>query len=371
MAKIDSTIATIAVAFVAAAAVSAMLTWQPNAKAPNPDVVTGSTATAAPAGGTTNDSARRKPTWAASATGRIEPKDGQVRISAQANGEIAAVIAAVNDRVLAGDLLVKLDDADQLSRIAAAEAEADVRRRERDDESKATGAVADRRKAADAVEVAERELHKARQAFDAMMARRTTGGVPTEIVNVRQAVADKKAALAEAREAFVAAADKEGIALPDRLEAALTQARSDLRLAYQALERTRVRAPFNGSVLRVDAKAGELTGPTSELPLVSFGDLSQLKVRAEVEERDIAKVRVGQRVVVRSDAFPDKDFEGRVTAVSGALGAPNIVTRGPRRPNDVDVLEVVATLEGAQELVAGMRVDVFFAHPETALDARK
>lgn len=366
MAKIDSTIATIAVAFVAAAAVSAMLTWQPNAKAPNPDVVTGSTATAAPAGGTTNDSARRKPTWAASATGRIEPKDGQVRISAQANGEIAAVIAAVNDRVLAGDLLVKLDDADQLSRIAAAEAEADVRRRERDDESKATGVAVDRRKLADATEVADRDLFHARQALDERLASLKSGGDTTDLVNLRQAVKDKEKAVAATRAELAAINMKEDMPLPDRLESALTQARSDLRLAYQALERTRVRAPSAGTVLRVDAKVGELTGPTSPQPLVTFGDLSQMKVRAEVEERDLGKIRLGQRVVVRSDAFPDKDINGRVTAIASAIGAPNIVSRGPRRPSDVDVLEVVATLDDASELVTGMRVDVFFAHPETA-----
>lgn len=89
-------------------------------------------------------------------------------------------------------------------------------------------------------------------------------------------------------------------------------------------------------------------------------------MHAEVEERDLNKVHLGQRVVVRSDAFPDKDFTGHVTAIASALGAPSIITRGPRRPNDLDVLEVVATLDNASELVTGMRVDVFFAHPETA-----
>jgi HlyD family secretion protein len=69
---------------------------------------------------------------------------------------------------------------------------------------------------------------------------------------------------------------------------------------------------------------------------------------------------------VRTDAFPDKDFTGRVTSIASALGSPAIITRGPRRPDDVDVLEVVATLDNAAEMVTGMRVDVFFAHPETA-----
>lgn len=363
MAKIDSTIATIAVALVAAAAVSAMLTWQPNARAPGSVVESDSTSGNAQgiAGGT-----RIRPEWAASATGRIEPKDGQVAIAAPTPGEIAAVLVAGNDRVQGGDLLVRLDDTDQLARIVAAEAETEVRRRERDDESKATGLAIDRRKVADAAEVADRALYEARQALDVRLATLKSGGDTTDLVNLRQAVAEKEKAVEDTRAELAAINKKADMPLPDRLESALTQARSDLRLAYQALERTRIRAPSAGTVLRVDAKVGELAGPASPLPLVTFGDLSQMKVRAEVEERDLGKVRIGQRVVVRSDAFPDKDFTGHVTAIASALGAPNIVSRGPRRPNDLDVLEVVATLDDAAELVTGMRVDVFFAHPETA-----
>ena len=369
MAKIDSTIATIAVAFVAAAAVSAMLTWQPNPRQPGAPITTGSTSAA---DADAAAAAASKSTWAASATGRIEPKDGQLRIMAPVGGEIAEVLVSANDRVLMNDLMVRLDDDDQIARIAAAEAETEVRRRERDDESKLTGVALDRRKAADLVEASERELFKARQVFDAAMTvRKATTAPATELVNLRQTVVDKEKALYDARAQLASVSARGDMPLPDRLESALTQARSDLRLAYQALERTRVRAPSAGTVLHVGAKVGELAGPAGELPLLMFGDLTTLKVRAEVEERDVNKVRVGQRVVVRSDAFPGKDFSGKVTQIASALGAPHIVTRGPRRPNDVDVLEVVATLDAGSELLTGMRVDVFFAHPETALGDKR
>ena len=367
MAKIDSTIATIAVAFVAAAAVSAMLTWQPNARAPGNVIETGSTAATAQS---TVGVMRPKQEWATSATGRIEPKNGMISIAAPTAGEIKDVLVANNDRVQPGDLLVRLDDADQLARIAAAEAETEVRRRERDDESKTTGPALDRRNLSDATEVADRDLHQARQALDVRLAGLTSGGDTTDLVNLRQTVKDKEKAVADTRAELAAANKKPDMPLPDRLDSALTQARSDLRLAYQALERTRIRAPSAGTILRIDAKVGELTGPTSPVPLVTFGDLSEIKVRAEVEERDLAKIHLGQRVVVRSDAFPDKDFKGRITAIASAIGPPNIASRGPRRPSDVDVLEVTALLDDAAEMVTGMRVDVFFAHPQTA-DAKQ
>jgi HlyD family secretion protein len=143
-------------------------------------------------------------------------------------------------------------------------------------------------------------------------------------------------------------------------------ARADLSAAELGVEHTRVRAPFDGTVLNVTAKKGEVAAPSPENTLLIFGDLSTLKVRAEVEERDAAKIRVGQRAVVRADAFPDQDFEGRVSSIAQSLSTPTIVTRGPRRPNDVEVLEAVVDLDGLPPLLTGMRVDVFFRHDATA-----
>jgi HlyD family secretion protein len=91
-------------------------------------------------------------------------------------------------------------------------------------------------------------------------------------------------------------------------------------------------------------------------------------VRAEIEERDIGKLRVGQRAIMRSDAFPNKDFEGTVTSLAQALGPSRIGQRGPRKPTDLDVLEVVIDLTGQTPLLPGMRVDVFLK-PDTTANA--
>jgi HlyD family secretion protein len=99
--------------------------------------------------------------------------------------------------------------------------------------------------------------------------------------------------------------------------------------------------------------------------LLLLGDVSALKVRAEVEERDAAKVRVGQVVVVRSDAYQDREFNGKVASLAPSLGPGKLGQRGPRRPSDVDVLEVVVDMDGQPPLLPGMRVDVFFRPMET------
>lgn len=367
MVKLDGTISTIAVAFLTAAAVGAILTWQPQANGRSALANTSQGGTNIAAAGS-DAAGRSEPTWAASATGRVEPMDGEIRIVSPVSGQIADVFVGMNDYVLKGDLMVRLDDGDHLAKIAAAAAEVDVRLRERDEEKADVPALAgERRKAEDALDVAERAVFAARQRFD--MARVSGSVAAPDLVNLRVAVNER---LAEAREARNKLADVEarnGMPLPDRLEAALTQARSDLKLAYQALERTRVRAPADGTVLRVNAKVGEVAIASPELPLVTFGNLSRLKVRAEVEERDINKIAVGQKVVVRADAFPGKEFKGKVTSIASALGSASITTRGPRRPTDVDVLEVLVSLDEGGELVTGLRVDVFFALQETAQKA--
>ena len=100
-----------------------------------------------------------------------------------------------------------------------------------------------------------------------------------------------------------------------------------------------------------------------------FTDYRQRLRKRPLEERDAAKVRVGQSVVVKSDAHPGREFAGKVASLAPALGPGKLGQRGPRRPNDVDVLEVVVDMEGQPPLLPGMRVDVFFKPVETVQGA--
>ena len=313
-----------------------------------------------------NDAAAIKPTWAASATGRVEPKSGEVRITAEVGGRIVDVAAGLNDRVKTGDLLVRLDDDDALTKVAGANAEAQVRVRERNEED-ARGLQLERRNAEDDVAAAERAVFGAQQEFDDVLdKKRNNNGSDDDVEKARTKLADANKKLADERADLAAVNAKSAMPLPTRLEAALSVARAELTGAELGVEHTRVRAPFDGTVLNVMAKEGEVAAPSPENTLVVFGDLSAMKVRAEVEERDAAKIHVGQRVVVRADAYPDQDFEGRVSSIAQSLSQPNIVSRGPRRPNDVEVLEAMVDLDGLPPLLTGMRVDVFFKHDATA-----
>src|SRR5436189_2182199 len=92
--------------------------------------------------------------WLAVAPGRVEPPSGIIKVAAPAIGIVSKVLVKVNDTVFAGEPLILLNDDEIQARYAAAEAQAGIRRRLRD-EQVVTGKALDRRRAEDAAADAE------------------------------------------------------------------------------------------------------------------------------------------------------------------------------------------------------------------------
>jgi HlyD family secretion protein len=297
--------------------------------------------------------------WVAAAPGRVEPRSGQIRIGAASPGRVVEVVARANDRVTEGEVLIRLDDKEVRARLAAAEAEAAARKRERDAQSGTAGRD-DVRKAEDAVFAAERALTNARLELDGVLAAdRKAPGAPQALIQARKRLAEARERLAQEHVAFAAAHAKTTAPAPNRLEAALIAARAEVTLAEEALDKTRIRAPISGTVLQLNAKVGEMVAP-SELPLAVMGDLSVMRVRAEVDEHDVAKLKLGQKAFVRSSGLPGREFEGKVTELAPLLALPRMGSRGARRATDVEVMEVMIDLEGSVPLLPGMRAEAFF-----------
>ena len=141
---------------------------------------------------------------------------------------------------------------------------------------------------------------------------------------------------------------------------ALSAARAEVEIAEATLDKTRIRAPAGGTILQLHARLGEIVAPAAEQPLVFIGDMSVMRVKAEVEEGDVSKIKVGQRAFVKSQSYPGREFEGRVSALAPSLAPPRIGLRGPRRATDVEVLEATIELDGNVPLLPGMRADAFF-----------
>jgi HlyD family secretion protein len=298
-------------------------------------------------------------TWAASAPGRIEPQSGELRVSASVPGRIAEVLAKQNDVVAAGELIARLEDAEIEGRIAALEADIGARKRERDQETVSTRAQ-ERRTAEDNAATADRIYWASRAEFDRVTRSfRSERATTEDMQRSRDALqaARERAEQTRAQLRRVIAAD--GLPAPTRLEVALTAARAELTAAEAQLERTRIRAPRAGTILSVPAVVGDIAAPSPETFVALLGDVRTLRVRAELDERDVGKIRVGQGAVIRVDAFPGRDFEGRVTQIAQALQPGRLSQKGPRRTTDVDVLEVLIDLGPQALLLSGMRADVF------------
>jgi HlyD family secretion protein len=298
--------------------------------------------------------------WLAAAPGRIEPRTGLVHVGAQLLGRIADVTVKLNDQVEEGELLIRLDDDEARARLQAAETEASSRKRERDAQA-LDKARDDVRKAEDAVFSAERTLTNARFELEyELQAKRQGSGSDARISDARRSLNSAKEKLQKERGAYATAQAKSDVPAPSRLESALQASRSDVAVAEALLEKTRIRAPVGGTILQLPAKAGEMVAPSPEQSLAVIGDMTVVRLKAEVDEHDVAKVKVGGRVAVKSNAYLGREFEGRVTELAPTLSSPKFALRGARRPTDVEVLEVTIDLDGQVPLLPGMRADAFF-----------
>ncbi len=304
--------------------------------------------------------AEEGPDWVVAAPGRVEPKNGMVNIGTAIIGRVAEVYVALNDEVEENELLLKLDDAEARARLAAAETQADVREKARDD-GKLSSDRKEVRDAEDEVYRAERAATGARIELDYALSGRRAGTVTERTLrNSRRRLEQANERVQNARVKVARAQADPNLPAPTPAEAAVSEARAQVAIAEALLDKTRVRAPGAGRVLILRAKSGEMVAPSPMQPLVVIGDMSGLQVTAEVDEVDVAKVEVGQKAYVKSISYPDKQFEGKVAKVAPALARPEITQRGARRPTDVEILEVTIELEGDVPLLPGMRIDAFF-----------
>ena len=120
-------------------------------------------------------------------------------------------------------------------------------------------------------------------------------------------------------------------------------------------------SPIDGTILRRYHRAGESVNnsASSPDPVFAIGSSGVPRVRADVDETDIARVRVGDRAYVTADAFGDRKFWGHVERLGGELGRKNVRTDEPSERVDTKILETLVQLDDGHELPIGLRVDTF------------
>lgn len=148
-------------------------------------------------------------------------------------------------------------------------------------------------------------------------------------------------------------------------EESLKRSEAILADARETLQKTEVVAPIDGTVVGVTIKAGETAVPSTQAfagaQLMTIADTSAIEARLKVDEGDIAKVAVGQKVDVYPAAFPD-------TAVPGVVRQ---VALAPILENQGRAYEVIAELTPPEGLAmrSGMsaRADLFLGDGASTL----
>lgn len=197
------------------------------------------------------------------ATGTVRSQVGaEVKVGSQISGIVAELRVNIGDKVNKGDLLASLDDTEWRARVHSLEAEL-------------TAAIAE-------TDFAQTELNR----MEKMSANVSVNEIESKRKNlkVRQAtVLQLKAKLAEAQ----------------------------IQLRY-----TRITAPVAGTIASVSTYEGETVAANFAAPtFVTIVDLERLEIQAYVDETDIGKVRVGQAVSFRVDAYADRELAGTVRAI--------------------------------------------------------
>jgi multidrug resistance efflux pump len=293
------------------------------------------------------------------APGRVEPVSEEIRVSSEIGGKLRAVPVEEGDSVRKGQVVAVLENDDYRAQVASAEARLDERRAVL--RRTVNGArQQERREVWEAVEEARAVLENAR----AEAARRATLYEKGVIAREESDRAASERKVAEAR--YERELQRHRIVDDETREEDIAKARADVALAEAELDEARarfeksfIRSPINGIVLRKHLKEGESVSEMRETPIVTVADIGVLRVRVDVDETDVSKLRIDQRAYVVADAYGEKKFWGRVVRIGHMLGKKNIRTDEPTERVDTKVLETLVELEQSSKLPTGLRVDAF------------
>lgn len=293
------------------------------------------------------------------AAGRVEPASEELKIGAELDGKLAQVLVDEGDKVRKGQTLAVLVNGDYAARVAIAQAT--VREREAELERIANGSRhQEKRESMALVLEAEAVLANARIERDRRQSLLARGAISrTEFDSADREYNVALARLAAVRER--ASLTDEGFRVEDRkrAEAELARARAQLAEAESMLAKTYIRSPIDGVVLRRKLRSGESVKAGGTDPVVVLGDISRLRVRADVDETDVARIAVGQTVHVTAEAYGEKKFTGKVIRIGEILGRKNVRTDEPAERVDTKILETLIELDPGQQIPLGLRVDTF------------
>ena len=293
--------------------------------------------------------------------GRVEGASETTQIGAAADGILKAVYVKEGQLVKSGTLLGEIGCDDLQASLQTAIAEADGARQTR---TRILRGARDEEK-----KIATEKTAAARATFEEAKSRLGMQRALYQKEEISRATYDQAVRdLGVADANFRAAVRTEELLGAPPLQEEKARANADVlasegrvRMVQERIGKCSISAPSDGTILRVYARPGESFSTVTPRPLFSLADTSTRHIKAEVDESDVDKVFVGQKVVIHADALEGKTLNGSVASVSAMMGRKSINTGDPSDKSDRDILEAVIDLEDhARSLPIGLRVTVQF-----------
>ena len=275
------------------------------------------------------------------ALGRVEPLDRVVKLSVSAslsNDTIGQLLVKQGDAVQKGQVLAILSSHESLLRdVNSASAAVEVARRKLASQNSVI--ARDRAQLAQAqVELRRYSQLYNQGASSAEVRDRRITIESTTRANLDQALQDRETLRAELEEQ----------------QATLARNRTEL-------DKATIRAPFAGTVFRINAYPGDKVGDDG---ILEMGDSSRMGVVAEVYQTDRPGITLGQRAVISADGFPGRQMDGRVVEIARQVSRQSVFSGEAGENLDRRVIEVKIGLPPEAAAIAStinyLQVNVLF-----------
>jgi HlyD family secretion protein len=300
------------------------------------------------------------------APGRVEGLSDTIEIGAGADGVLKAIYVTEHQVVNKGTLLGEIACDDLKASLEASLADADAARQARlrllrgaRNEEKQ---IAVQKTAAARATLVEAKAQLERQ--NILYKGGEISGVDYDRANRDFGVANAQFRAALRTQRLTAASP-----LPEekaRADAEVLAAENRVREAQERINKCAIRAPIDGTILQVNARPGESFSLVTPRALFRLADASGRRVKAEIDERDVAKIAIGQTAIINAEGLTGDKLNGVVKTVSAIVGKKSVFTDDPADKVDRDVLEATIVLgpEG-NSLPIGLRVTVQFLSRHT------